>query len=105
MTAGRVAAEGTPDELKARFGGDRIDVLVDADDQLAAARSVLAGATGAEPEVESEDLRVSAPVSDRAMPWPRVARGLDAAGIAPRDISLRRPTLDDVFLALTEGET
>jgi ABC-2 type transport system ATP-binding protein len=105
MTAGRVAAEGTPDELKARFGGDRIDVLVDADDQLAAARSVLACATDAEPDVEPEALRVSAPVSDRARALATVARGLDAAGIAPRDISLRRPTLDDAFLALTEGET
>ena len=53
-------------------------------------------------EVDPEARRVSAPVTDRITTLTAVVRALDAAGIVAEDIVLRRPTLDDVFLQLTD---
>ncbi|HET8788654.1 MAG TPA: daunorubicin/doxorubicin resistance ABC transporter ATP-binding protein DrrA, partial [Actinomycetes bacterium] len=56
---------------------------------------------GAEPEVDPDTRRVSAPVRDRVAALTEAARELDAAGVAVEDVALRRPTLDEVFLHLT----
>ncbi|MGW4463961.1 ATP-binding cassette domain-containing protein [Micromonospora sp. NPDC004704] len=98
---GRSIAEGSSDQLKSRLGGDRIDVVVTDGAQLPVAASVIAGITGAEPEVDPDTRRISAPVADRVPALTAVVRGLDAAGVDAEDISLRRPTLDEVFLHLT----
>jgi ABC-2 type transport system ATP-binding protein len=99
---GRVVAGGTPDELKSRIGGDRIDVVVRADADLAAAAAVVKGIAAAEPEVDPDGRRISAPVRDRVAALTETVRTLDARGIAVEDIALRRPTLDEVFLRMTE---
>ena len=98
---GRVIAEGSPDQLKARLGGDRIDVVVARADQLAATAAVVARAAGAAADTDPDTRRVSAPVRDRVAALTEAARALHAAGIAVEDIALRRPTLDEVFLHLT----
>jgi ABC-2 type transport system ATP-binding protein len=98
---GRVIAEGSPDELKSRLGGDRIDVVVREDGELAEAAAIVGDAAGAEPEVDRERRRISAPVSDRMAALAAVVGGLGAAEIAAEDVALRRPTLDEVFLSLT----
>jgi ABC-2 type transport system ATP-binding protein len=98
---GRVIAEGSPDQLKARLGGDRIDVVVARADQLAATAAMVARAAGAAAETDPDTRRVSAPVRDRVAALTEAARALHAAGIAVEDIALRRPTLDEVFLHLT----
>jgi ABC-2 type transport system ATP-binding protein len=98
---GRVIAEGSPDQLKARLGGDRIDVVVARADQLAATAAMVARAAGAAAETDRDTRRVSAPVRDRVAALTEAARALHAAGIAVEDIALRRPTLDEVFLHLT----
>jgi ABC-2 type transport system ATP-binding protein len=98
---GRVIADGSPDQLKARLGGDRIDVVVARTDQLAATAATVARAAGAEAETDPDTRRVSAPVRDRVAALTEAARALHAAGIAVEDIALRRPTLDEVFLHLT----
>jgi ABC-2 type transport system ATP-binding protein len=98
---GRVIADGSPDQLKSRLGGDRIDVVVASADQLAATAATVARAAGAEAETDPDTRRVSAPVRDRVAALTEAARALHAAGIAVEDIALRRPTLDEVFLHLT----
>ncbi|WP_434594243.1 ATP-binding cassette domain-containing protein [Streptomyces sp. A5-4] len=97
---GRNIADGTPDQLKAKVGGDRVDVVLHDVRQLGAA-AVLMG-----PGAETDEYRrqVSAPVADRMKALARVVRELEAAGIEAEDIALRRPTLDEVFLQLTGGK-
>jgi ABC-2 type transport system ATP-binding protein len=102
---GRVIAEGTPDQLKSKLGGDRIDVVASRPDQLAATATAVGRLAGTEPEVDPDTRRVSAPVVDRVAALIAAARALDAAGIAVEDIALRRSTLDEVFLHLTGHHT
>jgi ABC-2 type transport system ATP-binding protein len=98
---GRAVADGTPEQLKSRIGGDRIDlVLRDAGD-LPVAAAVVARVAEAEPAADPGTRRVSAPVRDRVTALTEVVRALHGAGIAAEDIGLRRPTLDEVFLRLT----
>jgi ABC-2 type transport system ATP-binding protein len=102
---GRVIADGSPDELKSKLGGDRIDVVASREDQLAATAATVGRLSGAEPEVDPDTRRVSAPVRDRVAALTGIARALDGTGIAIEDIALRRPTLDEVFLHLTGHHT
>ncbi|MFF3496031.1 ATP-binding cassette domain-containing protein [Streptomyces sp. NPDC002795] len=95
---GRVVADGSPDELKAKLGGDRIDVVVRDAAQLPLVASMLpAGAT-----VDADRRLVSAPVNDRMHALTDVVRALQETGVEAEDVALRRPTLDEVFLHLTE---
>jgi ABC-2 type transport system ATP-binding protein len=98
---GRVIADGTPDELKHRAGRDVIDVhVLDADTVVSAAQALrLVG--GDDVVVDLEARRISLPVGAGTEPLVAAARALDGAGVVAADITLRRPTLDEVFLALT----
>jgi ABC-2 type transport system ATP-binding protein len=96
---GREIAHGTADDLKAMVGGDRIEVLLHADSDADGARRVLAGVSVGEVQVEGRS--VIAPISGGARTLTEALRLFDAAGIELRDVGLRRPTLDDVFLGLT----
>jgi ABC-2 type transport system ATP-binding protein len=101
---GRVIAVGTPDELKARLGGDRIDVVVRRTEELGSAARLMARVADADPVVDADARRLSAPVTDRIRALGQVLRGLEDAGIEVEDIASRRPTLDEVFLHLTGGK-
>ncbi|MEU0697596.1 ATP-binding cassette domain-containing protein [Streptomyces niveus] len=94
---GRVVAEGTADQLKARIGGDRIDVVVPDLSQLASVARLF----GDEATVDEERRLVSVPAANRMATLARTVRELEAAGIEAQDIGVRRPTLDEVFLRLT----
>jgi ABC-2 type transport system ATP-binding protein len=97
---GRVVADGTPDELKARTGGDRIDIVLRDAGHLGAAVALLPfEAAGV--SVDTDRRRLSAPVTDRMAALAGAVRALEEAGIEAEDIALRRPTLDEVFLHLT----
>lgn len=96
---GRVIAEGTADELKARLGGERLVVVLDDADAAPAAVAALAPMAADEPVLE--DGAISLHVSRRAGAIVEAVRRLDEAGIGVQDVGLHRPTLDDVFLALT----
>ena len=97
---GRVIAEDTPEALKAALGGDWIDVVVhEPGASSARPRSCSSGSPASAPEVDADSRRVSAPVDDRMGALTAVVREL---GDAAEDIALRRPTLDEVFLHLTE---
>jgi ABC-2 type transport system ATP-binding protein len=96
---GNVIADGTSDELKDRVGGERLEVhLEHAED---ADRAIAAVAEMSDEEPAIENLTVRVPVRGRSGLIAEAVRRLDDAGVAVDDIGLRRPTLDDVFLALT----
>jgi ABC-2 type transport system ATP-binding protein len=98
---GRGIAEGTPEELKVHVGRDRLNVVVGRDDDLPAATGAVARVATAEPEVDAETRRISAPVAQPVAALTEVVRTLSDAGVEVDDIGLRRPSLDDVFLHLT----
>jgi ABC-2 type transport system ATP-binding protein len=96
---GRVAAQGTPSDLKARIGGERIEVSVEDASAIEATLAALEPYSTGPPNVD-EDACVVAPIaSDTRLV--EVVRALDAAGIDVTDVHRREATLDDVFLALT----
>ncbi|MBJ7356022.1 MAG: ATP-binding cassette domain-containing protein [Nocardioides sp.] len=99
MGAGRVIAEGTSAELKSRLGGDRVIVTPGADVDPGALAALLHGSVDAETRAVS----VEAGQAGGTAALLGVVRTIDSAGIAVDDVLLRRPTLDEVFLHLTEG--
>ncbi|MFJ4976104.1 ATP-binding cassette domain-containing protein [Streptomyces coeruleorubidus] len=98
---GRVIAKGTSDQLKARTGGERVEVVVHEREHIQAAAEVLAGFGKGDTTVEEHMRKLTAPVTGGAKLLAEVIRELDTRGIEIDDIGLRRPTLDDVFLSLT----
>ncbi|MGC4866794.1 ATP-binding cassette domain-containing protein [Micromonospora sp. DT53] len=101
IDAGRVVAEGSPNQLKSMTGGDRVEVVVRDVAELGHAAGLVASICGAEPELDPEIRRLSVPVVDRVAGLVDVVRALDDAGIAVEDVGLRRATLDEAFLHLT----
>jgi ABC-2 type transport system ATP-binding protein len=96
---GRLIAEGTSDQLKDRLGGERLEVrLEDGADPEVAVRALTA-MSDEPPAAERGFVRLS--VRDRRGAIVEAVRRLSEAGVGVDDLSLRRPTLDDVFLALT----
>ena len=98
---GRLVASGTSNELKSQVGRDVIDVRPCDDADLERAAKAL----GAEASIDAAHSRVSRPVTEGADELVAAVQALGQAGIALEDISLRRPTLDDVFLTLTGRTT
>jgi ABC-2 type transport system ATP-binding protein len=98
---GRVIAQGTPDDLKARVGGEVVEVTVTPVSDARAAVVALSAIASGEAHVDVQAGRVSVPVAAGGSVVADAVRLLDTAGIGIADLSLRRPTLDDVFLTLT----
>ena len=104
---GLVIAKGTADELKLQLGGERLDISVSETTDLVAAEATLRrlseGWGVADPEVlvEQHTRRLTVPYPAGAAGLAQAVRGLDSEGLELTDFSLRRPTLDDVFLQLT----
>jgi ABC-2 type transport system ATP-binding protein len=101
IDGGRVIAEGTTDELKSRVGGDLLALRVADRARTAEAADAIADLGSGAPQVVAEAGEVSLPVVKGASLLAEAVRRLDAAGLEISDLALRRPTLDDVFLALT----
>ena len=107
MDAGRVVAEGTPTELKSRLGGDRVLVGLAPDAEGESVRRVVAGATALDVRLvggtdASGELVVEAGPAGGTAALLAVVRALDAAAVSPTHVQLREPTLDEVFLHLTD---
>ncbi len=99
---GRVIAAGTGEQLKGRIGGDVVEFVVVDPGRLAAAVDAVASLGDGEPTVEAGDGRVAIRVGSRGSEsLVLTVRQLDAAGIRTEGLGIRRPSLDDVFLALT----
>jgi len=96
---GNVIAEGTSDELKDQVGGERLDVRLEDDADADGAVSALGGIAEARPTFEEGIVRV--PIRRRSGIIADAVRRLDDANVGIDDIAVRRPTLDDVFIALT----
>ncbi|MGA5417377.1 ATP-binding cassette domain-containing protein [Streptomyces pseudogriseolus] len=102
---GRSIADDSPDGLKNRVGGDRVEVVVAERADIPRVVKVVARVADGEPEANETELRVHAPVTDRVTALTDVARTLQDEGVRVEDIGLRRPSLDDVFLRLTGHRT
>jgi ABC-2 type transport system ATP-binding protein len=96
---GRVIADGTPDELKDRVGGERLEVRLTDASVAATAAQALAPMSDEAPVVDDGVVKVA--VRRRSGAIVEAVRRLDDAGVGVDDLGMRRPTLDDVFLALT----
>ena len=101
IDGGKVIALGTPDELKTRVGGARLEVTVAAGSDLDAAVRVVQSYGEGAAQVDAERRHIVAPAADGSGVVAGVVRDLDAAGVRLDDLALHRPTLDDVFLTLT----
>ena len=102
IDAGRLIAVGTPDELKTRVGGTFVEVTVAVPSEAAVAANALAPLARAAARIDAATGRVVVPVRG-ARDATASLRLLDVAGICIDDLTIRRPSLDDVFLALTGG--
>jgi len=100
LDAGKVAARGTPDGLKRRMGRQTLDVRLSDPGQLDEAASRVERIIRTAPVVDAQTGQLSAAVTDGEV-MPAIVRSLDDAGIEVSELSLRLPSLDDVFLALT----
>jgi daunorubicin resistance ABC transporter ATP-binding subunit len=97
---GRLVSEGTPDQLKDRVGGAVLELTVP-DDDRARTLSTLQTMQAEDPTDDQHRGRIVLPAPDGARTLTQALRRLEGAGITPEDLALRKPTLDDVFLALT----
>ncbi|MFD5323532.1 ATP-binding cassette domain-containing protein [Streptomyces sp. NPDC127092] len=99
---GRVIATGTPDELKATIG-NHLDVELEDPVDLRSAVTALTALAGTTPTMTGTD-RLSVALPGGGLRLADIVRELDRAGIAAADVRLRRPTLDEVFLRLTDQQ-
>jgi ABC-2 type transport system ATP-binding protein len=98
---GRIAAEGTPSELKAAIGGSVLSVRVSDPRDVATATTALAGmSAGEQPYVDTADGEIRIAIANPGASAEALRR-LDAGRVAIGAIELQQPSLDDVFLALT----
>jgi ABC-2 type transport system ATP-binding protein len=97
---GTVIAEGTSDELKSRVGGERLEVTLGDPSQADTAIAALSSITDGE-RPECPERVLSMPMRRDRGGIAEAVRRLDDADVTIEDIAVRRPTLDDVFIALT----
>jgi len=95
---GKVIARGTSDALKKQVGGERLEITVENVDIAKTQEIVSRISTSA---IHTDVRTISAPVTTGSIALMDALRSLDEAKIHPLDISLKRPSLDDVFLSLT----
>jgi ABC-type multidrug transport system ATPase subunit len=98
---GRAIASGTPDELKQRVGGDVLEVRATTAADVDRLVRLLDGLGTGRPVADVREQRVTLPTSERVQTLLAAARRIDESGMQVEDIAVRRPSLDDVFLALT----
>ena len=100
IDTGKVIARGTSDELKRRIGGEHLEVVVQKSD-VVKALEIIEKISGHKPEFDDGLNSISAPVQTGTSALVEVINALSSVGINPLDVALKRPSLDDVFLALT----
>jgi ABC-2 type transport system ATP-binding protein len=102
LEQGRITAKGTPAELKARYGGERIEVAVADVGQLDPAQAALESFADGSCSSDAQQLLLTVPVhTDTRLI--EVVRALDEAGVDAKDVHRREATLDDVFLSITHS--
>ena len=88
------------DELKRRIGGEHLEVVVQKSD-VSKALEIIEKISGHKPDFDDGLNSISAPVQTGTSALVEVINALSSVGINPLDVALKRPSLDDVFLALT----
>lgn len=99
---GKIITEGTAKSLKATLGGSIVEIDAD-EDRLEEYRSVLAPVAD-DVTIDTHAQQVRVPAGEGAEILMAVTRALGDAGLTPRDITVHKPTLDDVFLSLTDTD-
>ncbi|SCD59295.1 ABC-2 type transport system ATP-binding protein [Streptomyces sp. Termitarium-T10T-6] len=105
IDAGRVIAEGTPDELKRAVGPDRLDIRVMGQDAITDAFTALSADAAHEPSVDQEKGVISVRLGEGMGGIAAAATALEKAGVNVMDFVVHRPTLDDAFAELTGQRT
>jgi len=100
IDTGRVVAEGTSDDLKALVGTSALQLTLEETADAAAASDLVARITGTAPTLSPESRRINAPLNDTAVVTD-VLVALRDAGIEVTEMSLQKPSLDEVFLTIT----
>lgn len=103
VDSGQVIAEGSPDELKTKVGGERLHIRIAESADMPEIVGRISTATTATPLVAEDGCTVSIPVDTDFACVSTVAAALDGAPVEVREFAMRRPSLDDVFLALTKN--
>ena len=98
---GRVIEEGSPNDLKARVGGERVEVTTTTREGAQEAAQALQAIADGEVQADPQTATITVPVRGGSRSLMDAVRLLDASHVDVADIALRRPTLDDVFLSLT----
>jgi ABC-2 type transport system ATP-binding protein len=101
---GRIIARGSADELKRQIGGDILDLHITERARTREAAEALASLGEGEPHIQEDAGHITLSVAHGASVLADTVRALDQAAIGIADIALRRPSLDEVFLALTGQE-
>jgi len=102
---GKLIAEGTSDELKTRLGGDVVEFSLSNTSESDAALQAVVGLGTQKPALDDDGVTITVPVKNGSQALLSVVEKLNKAHIAPVSLSLHRPSLDDVFLALTGKKT
>ena len=105
VDGGQVIAEGSPDELKRKIGGERLRVTLAAAEHAGQVAEALAGVGSEAPVIAADRLSVQVTVPSGLGAVASAAAALEALGTPVADFSVSRPSLDDVFLALTGAPT
>ena len=98
---GKVIASGTADELKRQAGSEQLEIVVSDADELELVRKVLAEISSTDPVVDERQHKAQVHVDTGPKALIEALRRLDQQDVTVLDVALHRPTLDDVFLALT----
>lgn len=105
LNFGKVIAEGTADELKTQMGGDIVQFSVASQPELQPAVKAVTGVAKHKPIVDEAAFEISVPVRNGSKGLLSIVDRLSKVKITPQNISLHRPSLDDVFLTLTGEKT
>ena len=98
---GKVIAQGTPADLKSRAGRDVIELHAHDRAHIPELAAIMQRVGVEAPRVDTGTRRITVPVDGGTAVLPAAVRAIDDAGLRVEDIAVRRPTLDEVFLALT----
>jgi ABC-2 type transport system ATP-binding protein len=105
IDTGRVIADGTAEQLKKRLGGDTLEARVSDGADLDGAAAILGELTGTSPHLDRAERRASVPTTGGTALLLAAGRRFEQASIPLDDLGIRRPSLDDVFLAITGSKT
>jgi ABC-2 type transport system ATP-binding protein len=104
LDRGRVIATGTVDDLKRRVGGDVLEARAADEIDLDRVRTVIVDDGDGQVQVDESTRRVTVPTTGGTGALVAAGRRLESAGVALDELGIRRPSLDEVYLSLTDGD-